>query len=171
MHAPEELSRCVGCGGPFPASAGPVHRYMESSPGCWAVYGEVLAREYGDAAYFSVHRLTVDAYATQHPGQPSPQSIQSVAIHLVSLCLTFEHGLPVELAAAAMQAAAKGKAAFWWLEPPADRGKITAADVYRAGSAKEHAQTVRAWAENVWAAWSAHHGTVRTWTALWEPRR
>ena len=155
----------------FPASAGPVHRYMESSPGCWAVYGEVLAREYGDAAYFSVHHLTVDAYAAQHPGQPSPQSIQSVAVHLVSLCLTFEHALPAELATAAMLAAAKGKAAFRWLEPPADRGRITAADVHRAGSAKEHARTVRAWAENVWAAWSMHHDTIRTWTASWQPRR
>ena len=154
----------------FPASAGPVHRYVESSPGCWAVYGEVLAREYGDAAYFLVHRLTVDAYATQHPGQPSPRSIQSVAIHLVSLCLTFEHHLPAELATAAMQAAAKGKAAFRWLEPPLVRGRITAADVHRAGSVKEHSQTVWTWAEDVWAAWSAHHGTIRAWAKPYQPR-
>ena len=171
MHTPEGLSRCVGCGGLFPASAGPVHRYVESSPGCWAVYGEVLAREYGDAAYFRVHRLTVDAYAAQHPGRPSPQSIQSVAIHLVSLCLTFEHGLPAELATAAMQSAAKGKAAFRWLEPPADRGRITAADVHHAGSADEHALIVRTWAEGVWAAWSAHHGTIRAWATPHQPRR
>ena len=32
---------------------------MESSPACWAAYGEVLAREYSDPAYFQVHRLSV----------------------------------------------------------------------------------------------------------------
>ena len=138
---------------------------MESSPGCWQVYGEVLAREYSDAAYFGVHRLTVDAYAAQHPGRPSAQSVQSVAIHLISLCLTFEHGLPAQAAAAAMQRAARDKSRFRWLEPPAHRGKVTVAAVHLAGTADKHAQMVRAWAEEVWAAWSAHHGTIRGWVA------
>ena len=66
---------------------------MESSPSCWAAYGEVLAREYNDPAFMAAHRLTVDAYAVQHPGRPSPQSIQSVALHLISLCLVLEQEL------------------------------------------------------------------------------
>jgi hypothetical protein len=147
----------------FPVVEGPVHRYVESSAGCWALYGEVLAREYSDAAYFGVHRLTVDAYAVQHPGQPSPQSVQSVAIHLISLCLSFEHGLPAGEASAAMQQAAKTKAAFRWLAPPGERGRITVIDVHRAGSAAEHAEIVQAWAKSVWSAWSEHHATIRTW--------
>ena len=69
---------CLSCGGVFPDIDGPVHRYMKSSPGCWAVYGEVLAREYEDPYFFEVHRLTVDAYAVQHPGSTDRQSIQSV---------------------------------------------------------------------------------------------
>ena len=40
-----EIERCLGCGAELPVFAGPVHRYMESSPGCWAAYGEVLARD------------------------------------------------------------------------------------------------------------------------------
>ncbi len=143
METPLEMTRCEGCGGLFPQIPGPVHRYMDSSPGCWAVYGEVLAREYSDAAYFGAHRLTVDAYAAQHPGQPSPQSIQSVAIHLLSLCLVFERGLPADRATAAMQEAAKTKERFRWLEPPPVRGQVTAADVHGATSAREHAEIVR----------------------------
>lgn len=83
---------CFSCGALVPQTAGPTHRYMESSPGCWSVYGEVLVREYTDALYASLHRLTVDAYAVQHPGRPSPQSIQSVAVHLISLCLILDRG-------------------------------------------------------------------------------
>lgn len=60
---PEAMIKCMGCGGVFAEIQGPTHRYLESSPGCWAAYGEVLAREYSDPAYFQVHRLTVDAYA------------------------------------------------------------------------------------------------------------
>ena len=84
-----------------PNQSGPTHRYMESLPGCWAIYGEVLAREYSDLAYAAVHRLTVDAYAVQHPGQPSPQSIQSVGVHLLRLCLILEHGFSAAAAAVA----------------------------------------------------------------------
>jgi len=46
----ENVAKCPGCGGTFPLLGGPVHRYMESSPGCWAAYGVVLAREYSDPA-------------------------------------------------------------------------------------------------------------------------
>jgi len=80
------LIACVGCGGLFPKTDGPTHRYMESSPGCWAYFGEVLAREYSDLQYLKVHRLTVDAYAIQHPGQLSPQCIRSVACQ-IAFCL------------------------------------------------------------------------------------
>ena len=41
---------CMGCGGLVPDITGPTHEYMESSPGCWQAYGEVLGREYSDPA-------------------------------------------------------------------------------------------------------------------------
>jgi hypothetical protein len=91
----------------FPESDGPVHRYMESSPGCWAAFGEVLAREYSDFNYARMHRLTVDSYAVQHPGQPSPQSIQSVALHLISLSLVLQHAVPMHEATAVLQESGK----------------------------------------------------------------
>ena len=155
---------CPGCGGRFSAlPGGPVHRYMASSPGCWAVYGEVLAREYGERAYYAMHKFTVDAFAVQHPGQPSAQSIQSVGVHLVRLCLMLEHGIDAERATAAIQIAAANKGVLRWLDPPESRGEVTVADVHRAASPDEHATQVRAWAGAAWAAWAVHHETVRGW--------
>jgi hypothetical protein len=145
---------------------GPTHRYMESSPGCWAAYGIVLAREYSDPAFYDVHRITVDAYAAQHPGQPSPQSIRSVGLHLVRLCLVLERRLPAEKANNAMIAATKAKQAFTWLEPPPSLGPLTVADIREKLSAAEHEEAVRAWALSVWQAWAAHHETVHRWLPL-----
>ena len=102
-----DLRKCFSCGGKFPDIDGPVHRYMDSSAGCWAVYGEVLAREYSDPSFFEVHRLTVDAYAVQHPGAKDRQSIQSVGVHLIRLCLFLERDLSPENANDAMLAAGK----------------------------------------------------------------
>lgn len=155
--------RCFSCGGVFPDIDGPVHRYMKSSPGCWAIYGEVLAREYSDYAYAKVHRLTVDAYAAQHPGSQDRQSIQSVGVHLVRLCLFLEHGLVEERANDAMLEAGKNKHNFFYLEPPESFGSITTADIYKAQSAQVHNKFVRDWAESVWDAWSIHHDTIRQW--------
>lgn len=155
--------KCFSCGGEYPKIDGPVHRYMVSSPGCWATYGEVLAREYGHPSYFEIHRLTVDSYAVQHPGSTDRQSIQSVGVHLIRLCLFLEHGLSAERANEAMLEVAKYKRTFTWLKPPVSMGAVTAADVFKAGSVEEHKSIVRTWAEHSWNAWSMHHNTIRSW--------
>ncbi len=118
-----DLIRCFGCGGLFPNIEGPTHRYMASSPGCWAAYGEVLARQYGNANYAGAGQLTIDAYAVQHPGRPSAQSIQSVALHLISLCLLLERGVELGTATEGIRAAAKDKRRFAWLAPPETTGR------------------------------------------------
>lgn len=157
------LVKCIGCGGLFRDIEGPTHRYMESSPGCWAAYGEVATREYSDPAYAVVYRLGVDAYAVQHPGRPSPQSIQSVAVHLIRLCLCLKHGLHNDRANQAMLAAVRVKSKFVWLTPPANGGGITVADVHRTTTAEEHTALVRAWAESAWTAWKSHHAQIEAW--------
>jgi len=156
---------CHGCGGQFPDIHGPTHAYMEATPGCWAYYGEVLAKEYSDLQYQRVHPLTVDAYAVQHPGQPSPQSIRSVALHLISLCAIFEQGVEISAATRVIQQAATDKERFEWLPPPPSRGALTVAEVHLAQDAQEHARLVYQWAESAWTAWSDHHPKVRTWLA------
>lgn len=154
---------CPGCGAWFIAVDGPVHPYMESSPACWQAFGEVLAREYGDPALFATHRLSVDAYAVQHPGGESRQAIQSVGVHLSRLCLFLEHGLAPEAANAAMLRVGKIKDTIHKLARPPHLGTVTVADVVATKSAEEHAITVRKWASSAWGAWSEHHNTVRRW--------
>lgn len=104
------LERCPGCGALTPKVDGPTHRYIGSSAGCWATYGALSEKEADDFRYMRHHQLTVDAYCVQHPGTPSPQSIRSVAVHLVGLCLQLECGLPAgELYAARKRVASLGK--------------------------------------------------------------
>jgi hypothetical protein len=158
----QAVERCPGCGVELPVHDGPVHRYMESSPACWAAYGELLAREYGDPAYMAVHRLSVDAYAVQHPGRPSPQSIRSVGVHLLALHAVLEEGSTPAEATRLMQRSL-GKLRFEWLEPPADLGSVRVTDVLEAADAGAHVRTVDAWARTAWQAWSAHHPRVRSW--------
>ena len=134
---------------------------MESSPACWAAYGEVLAREYSDPAYYRVHRLSVDAYAVQHPGRPGPQAIQSVNLHLIRLCSLLEIKLPMEKANDAMLAATRQKERYAWLTPPRSLGEVTVKDVYEAREVEGHLAAVTRWAESAWRAWAPHHETVR----------
>jgi len=137
---------------------------MKSTPGCWAAFGSVLAKEYSDSAYFDVHRLTVDSYAAQHPGQKSRQTIQSIGVHLTRLYLFLEKGLIEKHANDAMLRASKQKHTFTWLTPPASLGALTIEDVAKAGNAEEHSVIVRKWAAGIWDAWAPHHHTIISWT-------
>lgn len=156
---------CPGCGASVPETEGPTHRYIGASPGCWEVFGEVLAKEYDDYRYWPVHRMTVDAYAAQHPGTPSPQSINSVAVHLISLYLTLERGEPDNRVVKEMQRAADlGRESFFWLDPPGSLGEVTVLDVRQAKTPTEHKEVVERWAKSVWKAWGQHRETIRQWT-------
>lgn len=157
---------CMGCGARFAAADGPVHPYMTSTPGCWSAFGRVLAREYQEPRLRPVHRLSVDAYAVQHPGTPCRQASQSVGVHLVRLCLFLERGLDPVGANDAMLRAARHKASYHWLEPPAARGGLTVADIDAAADAEAHLAAVAIWARQAWQAWSPYHATVRAWADL-----
>ena len=154
---------CIGCGALVAAGDGAAHSYIGASPGCWALYGEVLAREYTDPRYGSVHQLTVDAYAAQHPGKPSPQAIQSVTIHLVGLYIVFELRRTTQQARRTIQRAVQHKKDFIWLDPPASLGELTIVDIHAAKDHVEHNARVREWALGVWRAWEPHHPKIRRW--------
>jgi hypothetical protein len=161
---PQKLSACPGCGVLLAELAGPVHAYMTSSPACWAVYGEVLAREYADPACRVLHRLTVDAYAVQHPGGQDPRAVKSVARHLLSLHAVFERGWSVEQATALLGRTVDLRDAVW-LAPPRTVSAVTVDTVRRANSSAAHLLAVQAWAEAAWRDWADHHEQVRKWAA------
>jgi len=157
--------QCCGCGVDFGDQDGPTHAYMLSSPGCWATYGQVLAREYQDPAYFAIHRLTVDTYAAHHPGIEKPQARNSVGFHLSRLCLFVEFGWTLkEIDAVTDEISAKSRA-YPWLTPPTTRAAVSVRDVQAATTPEEHRESVRQWARAVWDNWGVHHAAVRAWNA------
>lgn len=160
---------CPGCGAHVPVIDGPVHPYLGASPGCWQAYGELLARQYEDRHVPLTHRLTVDVYAAQHPGIPERRSRQSVAIHLMSLCLMLERGVPPEHATGSLKHFAHRD--YPWLEPPSFKGTITVLDVLSPDDLTIYRRMVEKWARSVWMAWSEHHITVRRWLEIEPPLR
>lgn len=163
MADPAEIAVCPGCGSRLPAVEGPVHAYMTSSPACWAAFNVVMAREYSDPALMAVHRLSVDAWAVQHPGDGSRRTIQSVGLHLARLMVQIERGLEGETANAAMLGFAARKADLPELPPRAAYG-VTVADVVEAEAPEVHAAAVRSWAAGVWADWADQHDFIRGWS-------
>jgi hypothetical protein len=153
--------RCIGCAAIVPRIAGPIHRYMTSAPGCWALWGELNARLLSDPSTAPYRQLCVDAYAVQHPGTPGPQAEQSVAVHLISLYAQLELGFPSDRMPSIVDSMLRTKDGFHWLTPPAFDSALTVAVVLK--SARNLRVEAREWATSAWHAWSAHHSQIRQW--------
>lgn len=153
--------RCYGCGGLVPDVTWPVHRYIGSSPGCWAIYTEVVGGGLLGPIAPPYGALLVDAYAAQHPGLPGPQSTPSVWIHLIALHLVLEAGWRADQAVRIRRIATDSFAGWGWLEPPDMTGGVTVADLDDASDGPAD-DLVRRWVDGVWAAWAVHHDAVRT---------
>jgi len=152
-------SRCPSCGLTRPSGAPPYDGAFHASPECWAVFCEVLEKEFSNAVLFGqAHQLSVDAYAVQHAGGQHPD--KSVCVHLCGLHLALGRGVAPPRVPPLFKRIVAGTKAWPHFEPPADRGALTAGDVAAAGSAPEHAARSRAWAEQVWRSWSAHHAAI-----------
>jgi hypothetical protein len=155
---------CFGCGALVPDQRGPVHEYMLSAPGCWAMYGSILAWHAGRPRRAAAGPVPpphlADAYAAQHPANPDRRNRQSVAVHLMSLCAGQERGISGDRL--------RQMIGRWThrdypqLRPGPDAFPVTIRDV---ADAAENARLalVAEWAASTWTAWSAHHDTIRTW--------
>ena len=161
-HPVSVATACPGCGISLPDSDGPTHAYLNASPACWALYGEILAREYSDLERFVVHQLTVDTYAVQHSVGSDPRSRQSLALHLMTLCLFLERGADPRTGPA-LHKRLIGRRVEQELDPPRPNGDLTVAYVYGAVTPDEHIDRVERWARDVWEAWAPHHHTIRRW--------
>ena len=154
---------CPGCGVVLPEYDGPTHPYIGSNAACWAVYGELLAHEYADLGYPKCHRVTVDAYAVQHPGKRGRRSIQSVGTHLTGLYLVLERGLDGPAATALKNRVLATGPPFKWLSPPGVAEALTVRDVLEMRHEMPHCDAVEAWGRSVWETWALHHDAVREW--------
>ena len=154
---------CPGCRLSLPIHDGPTHPYIGASPACWALFGDVLAREFSDFRYGRIHGTTVDAYAVQHPGVPERRSTRSVALHLIRLLLVIEQEEKQERATQMMARVARSHVAFEWLDPPVPNGTKTIADVKSVDGPDEHVAVVQEWAAGLWGSWSRYHMIVKGW--------
>lgn len=170
-RTPTTAIPCTGCGGRVPDVPGVTHPYIVSSPGCWAIYGELLAERLSTLLVSEARGVHhVDCYAAQHPGgaERDRRQRQSVAVHLLTLCLTLEFGLTPAKATRTRGRASRillpslGLDDWPALDAPERRGRITIVDV-AAADGRDLPSVVSRWGEDVWQAWSAQHGTVRGW--------
>ena len=152
--------KCFACGSSFEPVEGPKHKYMLSSSGCWKAYGELLAREYVNPMLFgAVHRLTVDAYALQHPGDPADRRArQSVWVHYAALHLALQETEDHSRIPSIMQKLTAGT--FPMLPPAPTKFEVTLEDVLAQG-VSNHVSAVRAWADCAFNAWAELENQTR----------
>jgi hypothetical protein len=141
---------------------GPTHAYMTSAPGCWRAYGELLVRSSDWVVDRGTVQLRTDAYASQHATNPDARNRQSVAVHLMSLCATFELGVPAGRTTALLGGWTHRPGGYPDLISDDHHGAVTVIDVLDAQGGQAHAAAVDRWARSVWNGWSAHHAEIRT---------
>jgi hypothetical protein len=153
---------CLGCGATVPDIEGPTHRYVPSAPGCWAVFGEIHADEMARFGYPEAHRLVVDAYMAQHPGDGNDRrDRQSVFVHLVGLCAALEFAIPPRRIRSTFGLLLRDQPDFPVLQRT-DRGTLTVLHVCDAADLAAYEHRSREWASAVWATWEEHHPLVRS---------
>ena len=163
------MQTCPGCGARLRPVLGPVHAYMTGSPACWQAFGRLLAAEYGDPALMDIHRLSVDTYAVQHPGDATDRrAIQSVGLHLARLFVQLENPRGPKETNNVMLGFSARKASLIALAPPRSFA-VTVADVTPHAGTPAHADKVRQWARATWQDWSAQHDYIRKWVAQTAP--
>jgi Family of unknown function (DUF5946) len=163
------LETCPGCQAVLPLlEGGAIHRYMTSSAACWAAFNSLNDPEH-PLAPSEFNNLIVDAYAVQHPGTPSDQTINSVAIHAMVLYGILERGFKPDQALWLRQRPGRIKSTdkhsrFDWLTPPSFDSSLTVADVAAGKTPNNRSELVEHWVKDVWSRWSEAQGEqIRIW--------
>ena len=159
---------CPDCGALFPDVDGPVHAYVGGSPGCWAAFGRLGARELA-LGIPGPERLSVHAYMVQHPGREGRREAQSVDVHLMVLAAVIELGWPVTRAVGQMDRWLRDLSPMPWLPPPRDPRARTILSLDPDADAAAHEAEVLAWARDVWAAWAPQHARIVGWLESGRP--
>ncbi len=164
-----ETERCPGCRADLPKLAGPTHRYIGASPACWEIFSNLLNAGEPPLAPAPTNGLIGDAYATQHPGKPSDQAIQSVAVHLLTLYGVLVAGVdPASALWVRQRALRQGRTLkrgrFRWLGPPSFEGSLTVSAVIREPGRVARADKARDYVEQTWSLWYSEHAqTISAW--------
>ncbi len=159
----EDIIACPRCGALVPDVDGPVHKYVPSAPGCWRIFGEVQAEEARRFRYPQAHRLVVDAYMAQHPGDGSDRrDRQSVFVHLVGLCAMLEHDIRDPYATKLLgQVIRRRQGDFPILARTEGPGSLTVLHLIGADDLDDYERRALEWARSVWESWGAHRELIR----------
>ncbi len=151
---------CPACGLLTPDNDGPTHAYMSPNAPCWAMYGEVLAREFSDTGYYRSHRLLTDAYCAHHSISSDRRARQSINIHLAGLMMHFEDGADAKTIVNFLRKAAR-VSEFAMLTIPSNGESVTIEAIFAATNVDEHSQEVDKYARKVFAYWQHEHPRIR----------
>ncbi len=157
------------CGADVPDEHGPLHPYMGAEAGCWRCFGDLQARLLEGGKAIS---LVADTYAAQHPANAGEdrRQRQSIAVHLVALCLHLAHGVPEDdldrhrVLISARVLPSLGESGWPMLTPPTTWGPWNAVSLLALPTSVLQSAT-QEWTAQVWAAWAAEHSVVEGWSA------
>jgi hypothetical protein len=153
MEDTATAAECAGCG--LIIDGG--------TAGCRARFNELLARDFGDALYFRVHRKMVDTYCLQHADDYCA-SAKSLAAHLAGLSWFMDN--PQASAAVGPDVLHKwlsGRKDLVKPDLPAFKGSVTIGDIDMDSDPVRYAQAVDRWARATWEAYAPLHGLARDW--------
>lgn len=161
MCAQADLEQCPDCGVWLPKLPGEeiTHRYIGASPSCWDIFAKLNNAGEPPLAPGRYNALITDAYAAQHHGTPSPQAIQSVAVHLLALYAVLDQGLSIDRVFWIRQHAARPVATgkhnrYHWLTPPDFSSCVTIADVAQGATPEARTRLAQQYVTQVWERWS-----------------
>jgi hypothetical protein len=122
-------------------------------------YDEISAYTLSHGSPEFLHQHVVDAFAAQC-ATAETRAI-AVAFALVGLCLQLEHGFTGRQVQRAHMTLA-GRSRSWPVFAlPADRGAMTALDVFAAAPGEARDAAIRAWCGSVWTAYADQAPAVR----------
>lgn len=153
---------CPQCRAVVPDVSGPVHKYVPSAAGCWQLFGELQADEALRFGYAPAHRVVVDAYMAQHPGDGTDRrDRQSVFVHLAGLCAVLELNLQPAQATIVLRRLLRQRHDFPMLARTNGPGELTLIHLVGARDLDDHEQRAHAWGREVWCAWAQHQSLIR----------
>jgi hypothetical protein len=103
--------------------------------------------------YPSAHRIVVDAYMAQHPGNGSDRRArQSVFVHLAGSCAVLELQIEPARATDVLRRVLEARPDFPVLSRQDGPGELTVLQLVGANDLDDYQQRAGAWASAVWAA-------------------
>ena len=163
------LEPCPDCRALLPPSNGAVHRYVGASAACWELFAALNNAGEPPLAPSPLNGLLTDAYMVQHPGVPSPQAIQSVAVHLLALYGVLERDMPPRQALwirlqAVNERYGQKHDRFHWLTPPSFANSLTVLDIVQPPTPGERTAVLQQYVPSILSRWMADYAeTIEVW--------